>query len=57
MDVNTPALLDLGDIRFRTKIRALIKKLPGFRFSAYRSVAFYAEIPVSMEQYAHMVKK
>lgn len=57
MDVDTPALLDLVDVRFRTKIRALVKKLPGFRFSAYRSVAFFGEIPVSMAQLAHMIKK
>ncbi len=36
MDVDTPALLDFGDIRFRVKNRMMATKMPGFRFSSYR---------------------
>lgn len=56
MDVNTPVLLDFTYTQFRGRTVAMAYMMPNFRFSSYRSVAFFASGLVSMEQYVYMVE-
>lgn len=55
LNVNTPSLIKLGGLQFRTKIRSLVKKLPGFFFTGYRQAVFYTQAVVSMTAFRYMI--
>ena len=57
MDVDTPAMLDIGGVLFRAKVRHMATKIPGFLFSGYRYISFFGESLVSMEDYSYMINQ
>jgi len=51
--VGTPALLKLGSLRFRARIRHTAQKMPGFFFTGYQSF-FRQPIITSHADYAYI---
>lgn len=55
MDTSTPSLLKVDKHYFQTNVRAMIQKIPGFFFSGYRQVAFFAIGLTNYKQYKYIV--
>jgi hypothetical protein len=54
--INTQKFNDYCDQILRVSFRALVSKMPGFLFSSYQQVQFFAQVLMSKEQYSDILK-
>lgn len=53
-----PARLRIGkhnEMSYRVKVRAMLTKVPGFRYTAYQSARFFSQLMITEEQYKRLI--